>query len=308
MTTATLPKPETQTFKRQDIYQTVTNTIIQQLESGTVPWQKPWVGDDSGFMALPRNQATGKLYRGINILLLWSSAIKHGYQEGEWGTFKQWQEKKKLIRKGEKGSTIIYYDTFEKEEEDGEIKKIPFIKTSVVFNRCQLANYEPPVKVVSEHVEPLWEKIYPIEEFIENTKAVIEHKDEGAYYSPSEDKIVMPHPENFVATAEITGSEAYYSTLFHELTHWTGNKNRLDRTNHKEWGDSIYAHEELIAELGAAFICAGMEIATIDKGGHAGYIEHWLKVLKEDKKFIFTAASEASKAVDYLNSLQPKPE
>lgn len=117
----------------------------------------------------------------------------------------------------------------------------------------------------------------------------------------------MPYPENFVATAQITGTEAYYSTLFHELTHWTGGKERLDRTNHKKWGDGIYAHEELIAELGAAFVCAGLEIASIDKGAHSGYIEHWLKVLKEDKKFIFTAASEASKAVDYLNSLQPKP-
>lgn len=126
MTTATL-KPETQTFKRQDIYQSVTDTIIQQLESGTVPWQKPWIGDDTGFMTLPRNQATGKLYRGVNILLLWSSAIKHSYQEAEWGTFKQWQEKKELIRKGEKGSTIIYYDTIEKEE-DGEIKKSPLSK------------------------------------------------------------------------------------------------------------------------------------------------------------------------------------
>lgn len=285
---------------RRDVHQLVTDTIIQQLESGTIPWNKPWAGGNNALPGLPANFTTGKKYRGINIVLLWCSSIQNSYNSAEWASFKQWQEKKESIRKGEKGSLIVYYDTIEKEVE-GEVQKIPFLKTSFVFNRCQLVSYTPPVPEASTHAECLVNKIDTVEHFIHNTKAIIEHKDEGACYIPSADKIVMPHPEQFLETTSCTATEGYYSTLLHELTHWTGSKPRLNRTGGKKFGDQNYATEELVAEFGAAFLCAGFGIATIEKGDHAGYIEHWLKVLKENKHCLLTAASEASKAVDYLH-------
>lgn len=289
---------------RRDVRQEVTDTIIRQLEAGTIPWRQPWKGGFDRLPALPQNFTTNRKYRGVNIILLWCAAIQNKYGSAEWASFKQWQEKKEVIRKGEKGSMIVYYDTIEKEQ-DGEIKKIPFIKTSVVFNRCQLASYAPPT--VEEHPETvsLVERIEKVDAFLSNTQAVIEHRDYRAAYVPSKDIILMPHPEAFRDTETCTATEGYYSTLLHEMTHWTGNKKRLNRKGGKKFGDHQYAAEELIAELGAAFMCAEFDIGIADKGDHANYIASWLKVLKDNKEWIISAASEASKAVDYLQTLQP---
>lgn len=290
---------------RRDIHQQVTDTIIKQLEQGTVPWQKPWKGDDNRFFGIPQNFTTGKKYRGINILLLWSSAIGQGFKTQEWASFKQWQEKKEAIRKGEKGSMVVYYDTIEREV-DGELKKIPFIKSSVVFNRCQLASYTHEAREETQSALPLVQRIEQVDNFITNTKAIIEHKNNTACYIPSADKINMPVPEAFIDTQYSTATEGYYSTLLHELTHWTGSKERLNRQGGKKFGDANYAAEELVAELGAAFLCAQFEITEVTKTDHASYIGHWLERLKENNRCIFTASSEASKACDYLDSLQPK--
>ncbi|RKR82037.1 antirestriction protein ArdC [Mucilaginibacter gracilis] len=271
-------KPTANTIQRKDIYQTVTDTIIQQLEAGTVPWQQPWIGNERSLLGLPLNFTTGNHYRGINIVLLWCSAIKNSYQCDEWASFKQWQSKKEYVRKGEKGSLIVYYDTIEKEN-DGEIEKIPFLKSSYVFNRSQLAGYVAPEPSQASK-ENLVEKIAIVEEFVANTKAIIEHTGDRAFYRPSEDKIYMPPNESFQPTQNCTATEGYYSTLMHELTHWTGHEKRLNRTKGKKFGDQNYAVEELVAEFGAAFLCAGFGIATVDKGNHAGYIDNWLKVLK----------------------------
>lgn len=302
MENTTVQKNKT-TWTPKDIHQEVTNSIIQQLEAGTIPWQKPFIGTDQAILGLPFNYTTGNKYKGINILLLWCSAMAKNYQCNEWASFKQWSEKKEAIRKGEKGNLIVYYDTFEKEI-DGETQKIPFIKTSYVFNRCQLEGYEPEPIVIPD-TNSVVEKIDAIEVFVKNTKAIIEHKGEGAYYSRSEDKIVMPYPEHFLDTEACRATEGYYSTLFHELTHWTGSKDRLERVKGKRFGDNAYAAEELVAELGAAFLCSGFGIASSDHRNNAAYIDHWLKVLREDKKIIFSAASEASKAVTFLEELQP---
>ncbi len=295
----------TGTFTRRDIHQQVTDTIIQQLEAGTVPWQKPWKGGTSQSISIPKNATTGNKYRGINILLLWSSAIEHDYPTQEWATFKQWQSKKEAIRKGEKGNLIVFYDTIEKEV-DGETKEIPFLKSSVVFNRSQLASYEAAEKAENLNPISLIEKINQVDTFIENTGAIIEHTGNQAFYRPSTDQICMPTPEAFVDTKTSTATEGYYSTLLHELTHWTGSPQRLARQGGKKFGDENYATEELIAELGAAFLCAEFEITCTSKNtNHASYIASWLKALKENKHCIFTAASEASKAVAYLQGLQP---
>jgi antirestriction protein ArdC len=305
METAIQNTSSAQARKFTDVQQQVTDIIIQQLETGTIPWQKPWTGGDHFPLTLPRNAATKNWYRGINIVLLWCSSLKNEFQSDEWASFKQWNERKEIVRKGEKGSLIVYYDTFEKEI-NGEIEKIPFLKSSYVFNKCQLKSFLAGEKENKPVADSFVLRMYDVDDFIENTQATVEHNGRGARYIPSSDTIVMPHMEQFQTTTTCTATEGYYSTLLHELTHWTGAKDRLNRVGGKKFGDDNYALEELVAEFGAAFLCAGFGMATLEKGDHAGYIENWLKVLKENKQFIFTAASEASKAVEYLNGLQPK--
>ncbi|MES2652986.1 MAG: zincin-like metallopeptidase domain-containing protein [Bacteroidota bacterium] len=295
--TNTLNQPKQ--FTRKDIQQQVTDTIIQQLEKGTIPWKQPWKGT-----GLPVNYTTGNKYRGVNVLLLWSSAIQNEFTSMEWGTFKQWTGKDETIRKGEKGSLIVYYDTFEKEV-DGEMKNIPFLKSSIVFNKCQLNSYQKP-ELINLDNAGLTTTVKAIDEFVENTKATIQHSYLGACYNPSQDKIYMPYPEYFEDTNTCTATEGYYSTLLHELTHWTGGKDRIERTKGKKFEDVNYALEELVAEMGAAFLCSEFGIETLEKEDHSGYIAYWLKVLKDNKQCIFTASSEASKAVDFLHGLQPQ--
>jgi len=301
MRNASTPSTAAQS-KRTDLQQQVTDTIIRQLEAGTVPWHQPWKGDNSRLPALPKNFTTNKRYNGINILLLWGSAIENDYSTSEWATFKQWSEKKELIRKGEKGSLVVYYDTIEKEV-DGEVKEIPFLKSSYVFNRCQLANYTLS-KIEMAKPEQLIAPIERVDRFIQNTKAIIEHGGSRACYVPHADLVRMPMTDSFESSETCTSIEHYYSTLFHEMVHWTGNPKRLNRTKGKKFGDQDYAVEELVAELGAAFLSAELAINPVGKADHASYIAGWLKLLKDNKKHIFTAASEASKACDYLNDLQ----
>lgn len=295
-----------QDFKtnHKDIHQLVTDTIISQLESGVIPWQKPWNGPEQVLPGLPVNFTTRNKYRGINILLLWCATLKNSFQSNEWASFKQWQSKGESIRKGEKGSLVVYYDTFEKEV-DGEKVEIPFLKSSFVFNRNQLASYEPETFVQLDNQEP-FDRISEVETFIANTKAELQWHHGGACYIPSQDIIKMPYPEQFINTESCTATEGYYSTALHELTHWSGSEKRLNRVKGKKFGDQNYAAEELVAEFGAAFLCAGFGINTLPKGDHAAYIDHWVKVLKENNRCLFTAASDASKAVDFLYALQPQ--
>lgn len=306
MTTATLAKHPEKTSRR-DLHQQVTDTIIQQLEKGVIPWHQPWKGNGLSIPPLPLNFTSGKRYRGINILLLWTAAINGQYTSPEWGTFKQWQQKEEAVRKGEKGNLIVYYDVLEKEV-DGEIKKFPFLKSSFVFNRCQLASYQEPEQAVQqEPTTSLVERIASVENLVSRSGAKIIHKGERACYIPSLDEIHMPPEALFLDTDTCTATEGYYSTLLHELTHWTGGKTRLNREGGKKYGDKGYATEELVAELGAAFLCAEHEISTMEKGDHASYINHWLQVLKDNKRCLIAAASDASKAVDFLTTSPPVP-
>jgi antirestriction protein ArdC len=291
-------------FKRADLYQQVTDTIIQQLEMGVVPWQRGWEGEEYQLPGLPLNYASQKQYKGINIVLLWCASMKQSYRSAEWATFRQWQEKKELIRKGEKGSMIVYYDTLKKEV-DGEEIKIPFLKSSIVFNRCQLQSYEAPAEPTDQIRPLLVETIDPVESFIENTHATVAHIGSRACYHRKDDIIYMPDADKFIATAQCSATENYYATLLHELIHWSGAEKRLNRTKGKTFGDKDYAQEELTAEMGAAFLSAGFGLPTADKGNHAAYIDNWLQVLRNDKHCILKAASAASKAADYLHGIQP---
>lgn len=295
--------PET-SVSRKDVYQQVTDTIIAQLEAGTIPWQKSWTGNSFGDFSLPKNAVTGNHYRGINIVLLWGASLDKQFASNEWASFKQWQTKKEAIRKGEKGSMIVYTDTFEKEV-DGELKKIPFLKYSVVFNRAQLTSFTPEAVESVEPPKSLVERIAAVDDFVGNTLAVIEDCKGTPAYSPLHDKIFMPPASDFIDTKQCSATENYYSTLLHELTHWTGHPKRLERKMKSKFGDHAYAEEELIAELGAAFLSAEFGVTQAEKADHASYIANWLKVLKDNKQFVISAASEASKAVEYMKELQP---
>jgi antirestriction protein ArdC len=286
------------------IYETITNTIIQQLEQGVRPWHKPWdSANPSVAFKIPVNATTGKEYKGINIPLLWQAADDKAFTTNEYATFKQWAYNKESVKKGEKGNVIIFYDTVERENDRHELEKIPFIKTSVVFNRCQLQSYKPSDTEAPQ--QPLIERIEHVDKFAQNTGALI-YNDGGnrAYYSRLTDEIHLPMVERFIGSPSQTALESYYATMLHELGHWSGNQKRLDRQFGKRFGDSAYAFEELVAELTSAFLCAKLEIADAPRPDHAQYVGSWLKVLKDDKKAILTAASKASQAADYLFNLR----
>jgi antirestriction protein ArdC len=285
--------------EKSDLYQQVTDTIVEQLDKGVALWHMPWVNDFNPFV-IPKNCTSGNGYSGVNILLLWASTISNEFTSREWATFKQYKEKNEKLKKGSKGTRIIYYDTFKKEV-DGELKNVPFLKSYVVFNRTQLEGYQPPTLTTPEHNKV--ETLALVEQFITRTKANIETKPAGALYNRKEDVISMP-PRHTFKGDELTATSNYYSTLAHELTHWTGHEHRLDREFGKRFGDKAYAFEELVAELGAAFFCAELEITNNPQESHASYLSHWLDILKEDKKAIFTAASAASKSLEYLKKLQ----
>jgi antirestriction protein ArdC len=302
-----LNRTEKRSSQMIDLYEKITSTIIEQLEKGTRPWIKPWTGENQTPFEIPRNISTGNHYRGINIPLLWIAAEAGQYASHEWASFKQWQAAKECVAKGEKGTMIIYYDTFEREQENGEIKKVPFIKASHVFNRCQLVSYDA-ASVQPPEQKPLVERIAAVDEFVANSKAVVEYRNGGACYVPAKDTIYMPHEQAFIDTEHSTATENFYSTLLHETSHWTGHPGRCNRKLEGRFGSNAYAFEELVAELSAAFLCGKLEISNAPRQDHASYLASWLTVLKEDKKAILTAASEASKVVDYLQTLQqPAP-
>ncbi len=275
-----------------DIYEEVTNKIVKQLEKGVKPWSRSWDGGAS--FAMPQNATTGNAYNGINVLLLWGSAEENAFDTQDWGSYLQWQQQKKQVKKGAKGSPIVFYKTLEKEEDD-KVKTIPLIRHSFVFNACQLEGYIPKEK----EDKPLIERLENVDNYIMNTGAKIFH-DGGnrAFYNRMSDDIHLPQREAFKDT------ESLYSVTLHELVHYTGAPHRLNRTKGKKFGDKDYAYEELVAELGAAFGCAKLEICNEPREDHAAYMENWLEVLKGDKRAIFLAASEASKAVEYMDQLQ----
>ena len=288
---------------RADVYTRVTDTIVQQLEQGVRPWIKPWqAGHKAGHISKPL-RSNGQKYKGINVLMLWAQSMISGFEAPIWMTYKQAQELDAQVKKGEKGSLVVYADTFSKEEanDKGETveRDIPFMKGYTVFNVEQVeglpehfyAHHQPEVLNTAERLKA-------VETFVQNTKAVIQHGGESAFFSPAKDLIQMPPYEHFETR------EGYYGTLVHELTHWSGFESRLNRDMSGRFKTAAYAAEELIAEMGAAFLCADLGITPEVREDHAAYLQSWLSVLKDDKKAIFTAAAHAQRAADYLHALQ----
>jgi antirestriction protein ArdC len=281
---------------KRDVYATVTAQIINSIEQGVGNWRMPW--HTSGRYAFsPINVTSKKPYRGINTVCLWAAAESKGYESGEWGTYRQWQERGGQVRKGEKSTTVVFWkfaNDSSESQDDGEhsasSSRLIFTRGYAVFNSAQVDGYTPKV----EPDMPLPNRIERAEGFFQAIGATVRHGGNRAYYATDSDHIQMPP---FPAFGE---NISYYSTLAHEHTHWTANANRCDRQLGKRFGDNAYAAEELIAELGAAFTCAHLGLSTEPREDHAQYINSWLKVLKADKRAIFTAASKAQAAADFL--------
>lgn len=287
------------TSKRRDLYQTVTDKIIGQFEAGTVPWVQPWGCDgvETPF-GLPRNAATGNTYSGINILLLWGAAIETQRRTQTWLTFKQALGLGGCVRKGERGTTVCYADTFvpkseaERAAENGEVaRSVGFLKRYTVFNVDQCEGLPADLYDITAPL-PECEKMPCAEAMITATGADFRIGGDRAFYVPSEDFIQVPPQTAFYEQID------YYRTCFHELGHWTGHETRLNRALTGKFGSKDYAREELVAEMASAFVCTACEIKPTVR--HADYIASWLSVLKQDKRAIFRAASLASKAADFI--------
>jgi len=289
---------------KKDIYQEVTDRIIEALEEISLEdYQAPFARLTA--QQLPINPITENKYNGINTLILWIEQQKRDYSSNEWGTFKQWKEKGAHVRKGEKSSPIIFYSRVEKKdslEQNGEPEFYNMLKSYWVFNADQIEGYEPVTGLEAGNFGMV-ERIENIERFIEATGAVIEPGQKEACYSPLLDKIKMPKKELFFDNGQ-SATENYYDTLLHELTHWVGGTSRLNRIDNDTYSNKEnYAFEELIAELGSAFLCSQFGIKQHGRDDHALYLKSWLKALRNDKKYIFKASAQAQKAVDYLNQL-----
>lgn len=288
---------------KPDVYSRVTDQIIAALENGVRPWVQPWATKEaSGSFTIPLRH-NGIPYRGINVLLLWSAAIEQGYSRNIWMTYKQAEERGAHVRKGEKGSLVVYANQVSKIEtnESGEDVEntFGFLKAYTVFNIEQIEGLPGDVTAPTEPSpalppHPMFEQA---EAFFAQTGAVIHHGGNRAFYAPGPDFVQLPHLEAF------NDAESYIATKAHELIHWTGHDSRLGRSFGERFGDQAYATEELVAELGAAFLCAGLGVSVEPRPDHADYLAAWLSVLRADKRAIFTAASHAQRAADFLQSL-----
>jgi antirestriction protein ArdC len=281
--------------ERFDIHQHLTDRIVAAIEAGAGEWQMPWHRGSGG--RHPVNIASGNKYRGVNILGLWVDAQVNGYASHLWGTFRQWDERGATVRKGQKASYVVFYkeievDTAEGEEDDSKRRLIA--RAIPVFNADQVDGLQEVVAV-----SPV-EELQGVDAFIAATGAAIVHGGNRACFIPKLDEIHMPARASFIGSATSSATEAYYSTVLHELTHWTAPVHRCDRDLSGRFGSEAYAMEELVAELGAAFLCAELGITVEPRPDHAQYLAHWLKVLKADKRAVFTAASKAAEAVSFL--------
>lgn len=276
-------------------YEVITNRFIELLESGVAPWKRPWFSNARG---LAKNVISKKEYTGVNFI----SVNWQDYKSEFWGTYKQLQGLGGQVKKGEKGTPIIFFTTFEKEiEGKTEAELIPYAKLSYVFNLEQTEGIE----IEGDKERPNFEHnpIEACEKLISGFPlgfCEVRHEKERAFYNPSLDYINLPEKSLFEKI------ELYYNTFFHEAVHATGHKSRLDRKGVAEmsyFGDAVYSKEELIAELGASFLCAHCKIDNVTVNDSASYLAGWLKMLRQDAKFLIQASGQAQKAANYLKGV-----
>lgn len=296
------------TVERADIYTRLTDIIITALEGATSPTEWPWIkGAQAG---TPINVVSGKAYRGVNRLIL-GCAVASG-SDRRWATFNQWKGLGAMVRKGQKGMPIAFYGDLYVNENDERVdpgtpgaRKILYAKAATVFSADQVdgwngATVEMPATVAGA------DSLDDVESFIGHTGAQIVEKGDKAFYHPLFDNITMPERKRFKDTAEASATVHFYSTLLHELTHWTGAKARCDRDLKGRFGSESYAMEELVAEMASAFLAADLGISPLPRADNVSYLANWLAVLKGDKKAIFTASAAAAKAADFLHACQPE--
>ena len=282
---------------KTDIYECVTNGIIEALEKVSLEdFQAPFARLTA--QQLPINPMTENSYHGINTLILWLKQQEHGYSSNEWGTFKQWKDKDVHVKKGEKSSLIIFYKKVEKKDGAGDEPEFyNMLKSYCVFNADQIEGYEPTTGREQGGFGTV-ERIEAIEKYIKATGAEIHEDSERACFCPLSDHIEMPCKGLFFDNGQ-SATENYYAVLLHELTHWTGGATRLDREQESKDKKESYAFEELIAELGSAFLCVQFGINQQGRDDHAMYIKSWLKALKNDKKFYIQGGSAVSKSCKF---------
>lgn len=281
----------------RDLYEEVTQRIIKALEAGTAPWIKPWSTDFDG---VPINAGSKRAYRGVNRILLTMEALARGYRCNRWLTYRQANELGGQVRGGQRGTQVVFYrlrevppPEAERSEDEAKPKVVPLLRAYTVFNVAQ-------VDGLPEHLsprgpsQPAWNPQDGAERLLKGSGAQIEHGGAMAFYSPLDDRIQLPEREAF------KDSSSYYATALHELVHWTGHPQRLDRQLGHRFGEAAYAAEELVAEMGGAFLCASCRIDGHLQ--HAEYIGDWLKVLKSDERAIFTASTQAQQAADFIES------
>ena len=289
---------------RASLYTEITDKIIAELEAGRIPWVQPWgTAAIKAPLAMPRNASTQRGYSGINVLILWGAVIEHGFSGQSWLTFRQALGLGGHVRKGERGTTVVYADRFTPDDErrraaeaGEEPGAIPFLKRFTVFNTDQCDGL--PEEVAASVVPPPPGQIEPrAEALIAATGADFRIGGARAYYNTTGDFVQVPPPAAYFEPIN------WHRTAFHELGHWTGQASRLDRDHSGSFGSKSYAREELVAEMAGAFVCASLGIVPTVR--HADYIGSWLEVLREDNRAVVRAASAASKAADFLLAFLP---
>jgi antirestriction protein ArdC len=287
---------------RASLYQEITDRIIAELEAGRAPWVQPWAASNAP-LAMPKNAATGRTYSGVNVLILWGAVTEHGFASQSWLTFRQALALGGAVRKGERGTTVVYADRFTPDDErkraretGEEAHSIPFLKRFTVFNVAQCDGLPEDIAVVSPPPAP--GLIEPqVEALIKASGIDFRIGGDRAYYAPVQDYVMVPPPAAFFEPIN------WHRTALHECGHASGAPHRLNRDLSGAFGSKKYAFEELVAEISAAFACAALGIAPTVR--HADYIGSWLEVLREDDRAIVRAASAASKAADYLLGFLP---
>ena len=282
---------------KRDLYAEVSSRIVAELERGAAPWIKPWAA--TAGQNVPQNAVTNRPYSGCNVILLWL-ARNRGWPTPRFLTFKQAIDAGGNVRKGEHGTKVYFVNQLQIKDGEEDTRLVPMMREYTVFNVAQCENLPDGVKAGKPmRVRNPDTRDALADEFLRSTRADIREGHGEAYYVPSHDFISVPAFEAF------KGADHFYCTAFHELTHWTGHKSRLDRDLKHRFGERAYAAEELVAELGAAFLCAefGAEFGFDGDVRNAGYIASWIELLKADKRAFFTACNRASKAAEYLRGL-----
>jgi len=299
---------------KTEVYQQVTDRIVAMLEAGTKPWQKSWDGSFptiTGAMQRPL-RANGQAYKGMNVINLWCAAQMRGLTSRHWMTYKGAQELGGQVRKGARGEFAFYVgqttikgaDTPATPGETSDGQTISFLKCYHVFNASEIDGLPARFAPIAAPVD-MPAPVCPharngvVDAFFADAGVRLAHGGDRAFYAPSLDAVRMPE------LAAFNSAESYYATLAHEAIHWTGHESRCARPFGKRFGDNAYAMEELVAELGSAFLCADLAISDAPRADHADYLANWLAVLKTDNRAIFTAASAADRAASFLHDAQP---